>query len=492
MNGTTVAIIGGGFSGTVAAIRLLTATRNGSPSLPFGSRVVLVEPGRAGEGLAYRAGPDAWRLNVPADRMSAFPERPGDFLEWAQARNPLVSGGDFLPRAWYGDYLAERLDLARRRSPRWLSFQQVRARATGIDVAQGSARIALTNGETLEADRVLLALGNSPTAGSLRNAPHVVDDAWNLRWMDRLPTYVPRVLLVGTGLTMIDQVLAIAQRRPDARVMAISRHGLLPLAHEDEKPRPAAKFDAAALLARGPLSQRLHLFRAQVEAAGGDWRGALQQVREVMPALWRAAPRRLRRRFLRHLRAYWDVHRHRVPRETLQRIDSLREKKRLEVLAGRIIGTRSIQRGVVVTWQPRGSDKLVEELVDVVVNVTGPGWQPAALGLLPGAVARGTGPLRARRPRARLGHGPGRAPVRRQRRSFEGPLLRRPAAARAPLGSNRRARTARARAAHHGGHRRVPRQQRRLLYPPHRHAPLPPRARPLLKGTVTFKGDCPL
>ncbi len=194
--------------------------------------------------------------------------------------------------------------------------------------------------------------------------------------MDRLPTYVPRVLLVGTGLTMIDQVLAIAQRRPDARVMAISRHGLLPLAHEDEKPRPAAKFDAAALLARGPLSQRLHLFRAQVEAAGGNWRGALQQVREVMPALWRAAPRRLRRRFLRHLRAHWDVHRHRAPRETLQRIESLRQKKRLEVLAGRIIGTRSIQRGFVVTWQPRGGDKFVEELVDVVVNVTGPDGDP--------------------------------------------------------------------------------------------------------------------
>ena len=376
MNGTTVAIIGGGFSGTVAAIRLLTATRHGSSSLPFGSRVVLVEPGRAGEGLAYRAGPDIWRLNVPADRMSAFPERPGDFLEWAQARNPLVSGGDFLPRAWYGDYLAERLDLARRRSPRWLSFVRVRERATGIDVAHGSARIALSNGETLEADRVLLTLGNSPTAGPLRNAPQVVDDAWDLRWMDKLPTYVPRVLLVGTGLTMIDQMLAIAQRRPDARVMAISRHGLLPLAHEDAQHLPAPKVDATAMLARGPLSQRLHVFRAQVEAAGGNWRGALQQVREAMPALWRAAPRRLRRRFLRHLRAYWDVHRHRVPGETLQRIESLRAKKRLEVMAGRIIGTRAIQRGVVVTWQPRGSEKLVEELVDVVVNVTGPDGDP--------------------------------------------------------------------------------------------------------------------
>ena len=81
MSGTTVAIIGGGFSGTVAAIRLLTSSQNGGPSLPFGSRIVLIEPARAGEGLAYRAGPDYWRLNVPAERMSAFPEWPDDLIE---------------------------------------------------------------------------------------------------------------------------------------------------------------------------------------------------------------------------------------------------------------------------------------------------------------------------------------------------------------------------------------------------------------------------
>ncbi len=189
----------------------------------------------------------------------------------------------------------------------------MRARATAIDVARSSARIWLTDGAVIEADRVLLALGNSPAAGPLAGAAEVVDDAWNLRWMERLPTYVPRVLLVGTGLTMIDIALAISERRPDVRMTAISRHGLLPQPHENPTHQAASKFDATALLGRGPLSERLRRFRAQVVASGGDWRAALQQVREVMPALWRAAPRRLRRRFLRHLRAQWDVHRHRVP-----------------------------------------------------------------------------------------------------------------------------------------------------------------------------------
>ena len=376
MTNATVAIIGGGFSGTVAAIRLLSSPQRNGPSLPFGSKIVLIEPGRAGEGLAYRAGPDCWRLNVPAEKMSAFPERPNDFLDFARARNPLVSGGDFLPRAWYGDYLSDRLELARRRSPRWLSFERARARATAIDVARSGARIWLDDGAVIEAERVLLALGNSPAAGPVPGAGEAVNDAWNLRWMERLPTYVPRVLLIGTGLTMIDIALAIAEKRPDVRMTAISRHGLLPQLHENPTHVDATKFDAAALLGRGPLSSRLRRFRAEVVASGGDWRAALQQVREAMPALWRVAPRRMKRRFLRHLRAYWDVHRHRVPAETGKKIETLRQRKRLGIRAGRIVETRRIKDGIVVAWRARGSDAVHEDLYDAVINVTGPDGDP--------------------------------------------------------------------------------------------------------------------
>ena len=378
MKGTTVAIIGGGFCGTLAAIRLLTAGKRGVASLPFGSRIVLIEPARPGQGLAYRPGPDYWRLNVPAAKMSAFAGRPADFFEWAQARDPQVQPGDYLPRAWYGEYLADRLALAKQRSPRWLKFEHVRARATGLGVDDGLATITLSNGTVIEADRVLLALGNSPTAGPVPNAPDAVADAWNLGWMESLPTYVPRVLLVGTGLTMIDIALDIAEKRPDARILAISRHGLLPRPHDDASGKPAA-FDTRKLLARGPLHQRLRQLRAHVasSAGQGDWRAAMQSIREVMPELWQAATQRTRQRFLRHLRAWWDVHRHRVPYWTNDSIEQLKRRSRLAIEPGRIVGTRRIKDGVVVTWRPRGSSRLREDLVDAVVNVTGPDSNPS-------------------------------------------------------------------------------------------------------------------
>ncbi len=377
MKTATVAIIGGGFCGTLAAIRLLTAARKGGPSLPFGSRIVLIEPARAGRGLAYRAGPDFWRLNVPADKMSAFAERPADFLQWARARDPEVSSGDFLPRAWYGDYLSERLALAQQRSPRWLHFERIRHRATGLSIDDGKARIELADGATLEAERVLLALGNSPSADPVPGIAvgDIVADAWNLSWIEQLPTYVPRVLLVGTGLTMIDIALAIADARPDTRMLAISRHGLLPRPHEDSvQAGGRARFDARKLLARGPLSRRLNLFRSHVDssAADGAWRATLQSVREAMPPLWRSAPEARRAQFLRHLRSWWDVHRHRAPRETLSRIEEQRRRKRLQIEAGRLVETRRFDNGIAVCWRRRGSSKIREDLVDAVVNVTGP------------------------------------------------------------------------------------------------------------------------
>jgi uncharacterized NAD(P)/FAD-binding protein YdhS len=377
MKGATVAIIGGGFCGTLAAIRLLTAARRGGTSLPLGSRIVLIEPARPGQGLAYRRGPDLWRLNVPAERMSAFAERPDDFLRWARARDSEIAAGDFLPRAWYGDYLADRLALAQQRSPRWLQFEHILDRAMGLSVDEGIAKIQLSDGEILEADRVLLALGNSSNAGPVPGlgAGEVVGNAWNLSWIEKLPTYVPRVLLIGSGLTMIDIALAVADQRPDTRILAISRHGLLPQPQvESHSADPSAKFDAAALLADGPLHVRLRAFRSQL--ADGDWRTAIQCVREALPSLWQSAPRALRARFLRHLRAWWDVHRHRVPHTTLSRIEKLRQNKHLQIEAGRIVSTRRIKDGTVVTWRPRGSSKLREELVDAVVNVTGPNSDP--------------------------------------------------------------------------------------------------------------------
>ena len=124
--------------------------------------------------------------------------------------------------------------------------------------ASGSARIALSNGETLEADRVLLALGNSPAAGDApqraagrrrRLGPALDGQAADLR------------AARAAGRHGADDDRPGARDRGAAARRA--RHGDLAArppaaAARGASTRPAAKFDATAMLARGPLSQRLH------------------------------------------------------------------------------------------------------------------------------------------------------------------------------------------------------------------------------------------
>lgn len=382
MSGTTVIIVGGGFCGTLAAIRLLTGPQRGGCSLPPGSRIQLIEPGRPGPGLAYRAGPDFWRLNVPVGRMSAFAERPLDFLEWARRRDPEVREEDFLPRTWYGEYLTERLDEAHRLAASRVRLDHVRGRAVEVEPAGGRAQVWLDDGTALAADRVLLALGNSRDATPLPGIDPalIVADGLYADWLQRLPLHAPRVLLVGTGLTMIDVALALSAARQDARMLAISRHGLLPrtqgLAH---RPAHVPPVQIAELVGHGPLHRRVARFRAYaaaLAAGGGDWRDGVQAVRESLPGLWRAAPRQDRTRFLRHLRSFWDVHRHRVPTGTWRLIEKLQESGRLRVEAARVVEAEQANAGVRVAWRKRGWSTTQVERFDAVVNVTGPDGDP--------------------------------------------------------------------------------------------------------------------
>jgi uncharacterized NAD(P)/FAD-binding protein YdhS len=124
------------------------------------------------------------------------------------------------------------------------------------------------------------------------------------------------------------------------------------------------------------------LFRAIRELAddfgrrGGDWREVINHIRNIAPQLWQRMPVRERLRFLRHLRPYWDIHRHRLPRQTLAEIDKLRDERKLSVRAGRILSLERAADQVRVTWRPRGARTSATLLVDRVINCTGPDYDP--------------------------------------------------------------------------------------------------------------------
>jgi uncharacterized NAD(P)/FAD-binding protein YdhS len=371
----TIVIIGAGFSGTLVAANLLRSQHWAR------TRIVLLErSANIGRGKAYAKREYPYLLNVPAGRMSADASSPLDFLSFAQQRIPDATAEDFLPRALYGEYLEATLLAAEVSAAPHVQFDRLRGSVCDLEAHDSGYRVQLADGQTLEADDVVLAPGNPPPAelpGTEGLDPEqYIADPWAqpLRFQAG-----EKVLLIGNGLTMADVTLAAASSAKEQIVIhSISRHGLVPPS-QTQFGQAGCKADSAALLRAASFSALTLLRRArelaeETEQRGGDWREAITYIRNIAPALWQRLPSREKRRLLRHVRPYWDMHRHRLPGETLAKLTQLRRSEKLHIHAGRLLKLESMNDQVRVTWRSRGARRAQTMLVDRVVNCTGPDY----------------------------------------------------------------------------------------------------------------------
>ncbi len=378
MSPLTIAVIGAGFSGTMTAVHLL---RRG---LPGGLRVLLVNrSGLMARGVAYGTRSAEHVLNVPAGRMSALPDDEESFVRFARRHDPTVKGGSFVSRRLYGDYLGSLLDGAAASAPVGTSLE--RLVSTIVDLrpveSESAVDMDLADGRILRVDRVVLSLGNHAPANlpiadnGFYESPRYIRDPWTPGALDAVPTDRP-ALLIGTGLTMLDVVLSLRARGHQKSLHAVSRRGLLPQAHRVPGAPPTFEFVPPGLEA-GPATARayLHAVRSHVKALAPraiDWRDVIASLRPSTPALWQRLPLAERARFLRHLRPYWEAHRHRTAPESAAALRAEIEKERLIVHAGRLLSLTEHRDGLLVTLRPRGSAAPKTLEVSAVVNCTGP------------------------------------------------------------------------------------------------------------------------
>lgn len=369
----TTVVVGGGCSGALTTIHL--SRPEDSPDGP-GDRVVLVDPAPAdalGRGAAYRTTDPTHLLNSRAAAMSALADVPTDFVDWCRDQGLPVGPADFAPRAVFGDYLHDRL--------RRVRFEHVRGVVTRLGAGPESLSVMLRGGQTVPADRVVLALGHGAPAGPLaitsavRTHPYYVGNPWIPGALDRVPGDVP-VLLIGTGLTALDVAMSLSNRGRRAPLHAVSRRGLLPQSHLESQPKATGSFAHDGTDAGG-------LLRAvrRYAATEPDWRCAVDTLRPQLDRLWWQLSVDARRRLLQHVAAYWEVHRHRMAPTVASRVTALRDSGALFTHAAAIHSIRRGERGFVVTLRFKDRhDKDKNEQhkdeswpVGAIVNCTGPG-----------------------------------------------------------------------------------------------------------------------
>jgi uncharacterized NAD(P)/FAD-binding protein YdhS len=377
MAATSIAIVGGGFSGTLLSLHLL---RRCPPS----TKVYLIERNRQfGRGQAYSTPNPSHLLNVPAGRMSAFHDEPTHFLDWLQAQpeedlhGVVPTSGTFVPRETFGAYVRSLLnDEIKRAEPRD-RLELVHGEVLSVDRTGHPLVLTLDRDRTITADLAVLAVGNFPPEPmpiadqSFYDTTFYRPDPWAPDALTGLDPARP-VLLIGTGLTTVDAVVSLLDQGHTGPIHALSRRGLLPRRHASRPPAPAAEQMPFPTGVRA-LTRFLRTASARAEAEGGSWHAVVDELRPFTVDVWQAMPMDDKKSFLRHLRPWWDVHLHRMAGPVADRIEAAQAAGQLHIAPGRIRSYVIEGDMVRAHYLPRGAKAPESLAVARVVNCAGPG-----------------------------------------------------------------------------------------------------------------------
>jgi uncharacterized NAD(P)/FAD-binding protein YdhS len=364
-----ISVIGGGAAGAAVVAELLV---HGNPRVQV---TWFAGHGARGRGVAYGTRRQEHILNVRAANMGLLDDDTGQFIRFLSERGWTDVPTAFVPRSLFGDYVAATLTrlMTDAHERPLVDVRDVEAMAlTPRD--DGGFVVTDGKGQQTQADDVVLAIGALPSMplpqvdeSALRGGRYFTDP-WSLQPEEFTPD---RVLVIGSRLTAVDTILTAAQAWPHAQLFALSRHGCLPGAHT---PQPLAPYEqqhavTEDLLAAKDVRCWLRIVREVVREENLDWRTLIDGVRPDTNALWQSLDATQRGRFVRHVRWLWDAARHRMPPQTADTIDGLRQSGRLEILTGRV--QRIQGERPIVTYRQRRDGEIKQQAFDLVIQSTG-------------------------------------------------------------------------------------------------------------------------
>lgn len=361
-----ITIVGAGFSGATLATALATSRDTDVDVCLVGVA------SNFGCGVAYGDARGEHLLNTRAGQLGADSAKPAGFAQWLNL-SPRARD-EFLPRIAYGEYLLDRLQEAEQLSTNLTTLEH---EVVEIDRLPGSGfRVHLDDGASFFSDVVVLAVGALPPqrlAGvgpRLARSPRYVASPWQEGELQRIDPDA-RLLIAGTGLTMVDVLATLHRRKHRGEIVALSRHGLLPQRHTEDAADP---IELPPSVLHALRAQDLHALVSSLRSVAqivDDWRPLVDALRPHTQAFWRGLSPVQRARFLRHVRAYWEIHRHRMAPRVAAEVDALRASGQLTIVAGRLLRAGVAGDRVSVVFRRRGSDTADAGMFDGLIRATG-------------------------------------------------------------------------------------------------------------------------
>jgi uncharacterized NAD(P)/FAD-binding protein YdhS len=308
--------------------------------------------------------------------MSAFPEISDDFVNWLSASGYPYQGRSFVPRNIYKYYIHDTLASALHTKDEKVRYAFIHGTAIGVEPVDRA--LVLRSGEKVPFDKLVLAVGNYqatslPLAdkGYMRH-PAYFRSAWDSGHFDHLEEN-GRVLIIGTGLTMVDTVLTLRQKKHKGSINALSTHGFTPMSHGQSAPYPIAVQATDSVRTCLDALKFVNGHLKDARRLGISWHSVIDAIRPFTQQIWQNLPVQEKKRFMEHLRHLWGVARHRMPQECAAGLQELLSTGQLSIFAGRIKAIRSgPQKRLSVDYQERSSKRQLTLEVDAVVNCMGP------------------------------------------------------------------------------------------------------------------------
>ncbi len=312
--------------------------------------------------------------------MSAYPDQPMHFVDWLQRISLQLPdkeldrqihdtpSGTFVSRDLYGRYLTSLLRDTLGEDHGALRLRIIPDEVVDLEPAGQGYRLRLAGGRRHAVAGAVLAAGHLLQAESGRGA--YIANPWSAAVTHDLDPNRP-VVILGTGLSMVDLTIQLWASGIPGPVIALSRRGLLPHSHvlAASWPRPDLSWTEERSLAH--LLRRLRAEVARAQAQRLTWQSVVDSLRPITTQVWQSLPPAEQRRFLRHARPWWDVHRHRMAPPIAQQITGLVRQGYLQARAGHLTGIEADGQRVWIRYHPRGGGEPVSLEAQRVIDARG-------------------------------------------------------------------------------------------------------------------------